>query len=50
MVQEGVYEQFVKVLADVMDRDLRVGDGFTEGTTQGPLINERAVDKVRYFE
>ena len=30
-----------------MDAQLKVGDGFAQGTTQGPLINQRAVEKVR---
>lgn len=29
-----------------MDKELRVGDGFDDGVTQGPLINQAAVDKV----
>ena len=32
-----------------MDKQLKVGAGMTDGTTQGPLINARAVDKVWYF-
>ena len=47
LVQEGIYDQFVQKLAETMDAQLKVGDGFAKGTTQGPLINQRAVDKVR---
>ena len=47
LVQEGIYDQFVQKLAETMDAQLKVGDGFAQGTTQGPLINQRAVDKVR---
>lgn len=32
-----------------MERDLKVGDGFVSGTTQGPLINENAVNKVGFM-
>ncbi|XP_041351814.1 succinate-semialdehyde dehydrogenase, mitochondrial-like [Gigantopelta aegis] len=46
MIQEGVYDEYVKRLADRMKQELFVGDGFTDGITQGPLVNERAVQKV----
>ncbi|KAJ8302264.1 hypothetical protein KUTeg_021251 [Tegillarca granosa] len=45
MVQERIYDTFVKKLAEAMDKELRVGDGFDEGVTQGPLINISAVNK-----
>lgn len=32
-----------------MGKELFVGNGFDEGVTQGPLINEKAVDKVLYW-
>nr|WP_111297666.1 NAD-dependent succinate-semialdehyde dehydrogenase [Paracoccus saliphilus] len=44
-VQSGVYDDFAKKLAAAVDK-LRVGDGLEEGTTTGPLINEKAVEKV----
>lgn len=31
-----------------MQKSLRVGNGFEEGITQGPLINEKAVEKVSW--
>lgn len=46
LVQEGVYEKFVQKLGEAMDAQLKVGDGFAPGTTQGPLINKRAAEKV----
>ncbi|XP_025107764.1 LOW QUALITY PROTEIN: succinate-semialdehyde dehydrogenase, mitochondrial-like [Pomacea canaliculata] len=46
LVQEGIYDRFVKRLAEVMKQELRVGDGTDPATTQGPLINKAAVDKV----
>lgn len=47
MVQKGIHDEFVKKFAQAIQRELRIGHGFDEGTTQGPLINERAVEKVR---
>ncbi|KAM4705607.1 succinate-semialdehyde dehydrogenase, mitochondrial [Rhinophrynus dorsalis] len=46
LVQKGIHDDFVKKLAAVIKKELRVGHGFEEGVTQGPLINEKAVDKV----
>jgi acyl-CoA reductase-like NAD-dependent aldehyde dehydrogenase len=48
-VQRGIHDSFVKKFAEAIKRDLRVGNGFEEGTTQGPLINEKAVEKVSPF-
>ncbi|WP_147198690.1 NAD-dependent succinate-semialdehyde dehydrogenase [Pantoea sp. MBD-2R] len=45
LVQRGIYPRFVeRLLAEVAK--LRVGDGFSEGSTLGPLINAAAVSKV----
>lgn len=44
-VQSGVYDAFAKKLAAAVDK-LNVGDGLSEKTTTGPLINEAAVEKV----
>ncbi|KAL0623326.1 Succinate-semialdehyde dehydrogenase, mitochondrial [Plecturocebus cupreus] len=46
LVQRGIHDAFVKAFAEAMKKSLRVGNGFEEGTTQGPLINEKAVEKV----
>ncbi|ERE77280.1 succinate-semialdehyde dehydrogenase [Cricetulus griseus] len=46
LVQRGIYDSFVKKFAEAMQKSLRVGNGFEEGITQGPLINEKAVEKV----
>ncbi|XP_072365819.1 succinate-semialdehyde dehydrogenase, mitochondrial isoform X2 [Scyliorhinus torazame] len=46
LVQEGIHDSFVEKLVKGMQKELRVGNGFDEQTTQGPLINERAVKKV----
>ncbi|MCP3669253.1 MAG: NADP-dependent succinate-semialdehyde dehydrogenase [Gammaproteobacteria bacterium] len=45
LVQEGVYDEFAERLA-VAVAEMKVGDGMEEGVTQGPLINEDAVQKV----
>ncbi len=44
-VQEGVYDQFARRLAE-QAAALAVGDGLAGVTQQGPLINERALQKV----
>uniref|UniRef100_A0A2K5LXN5 Succinate-semialdehyde dehydrogenase n=1 Tax=Cercocebus atys TaxID=9531 RepID=A0A2K5LXN5_CERAT len=46
LVQRGIHDAFVKAFAEAMKKNLHVGNGFEEGTTQGPLINEKAVEKV----
>ncbi|XP_017228535.1 succinate-semialdehyde dehydrogenase, mitochondrial [Daucus carota subsp. sativus] len=45
LVQDGIYDKFASALADAV-KNLKVGDGFSEGVVQGPLINEAAVQKV----
>ncbi|PTB68854.1 succinate-semialdehyde dehydrogenase NADP+ [Trichoderma citrinoviride] len=44
-VQEGVYEAFVNRFVEKV-KSFKVGNGFAEGTTHGPLIHDRAVSKV----
>ncbi|WP_181703483.1 NAD-dependent succinate-semialdehyde dehydrogenase [Chthonobacter albigriseus] len=44
-VQRAVYDAFVEKLTAAVAR-LKVGDGTAEGTTQGPLINDKAIAKV----
>jgi succinate-semialdehyde dehydrogenase/glutarate-semialdehyde dehydrogenase len=44
-VQDGVYDEFVAKFAAKV-KDLKVGNGFTDGVTTGPLIEDAAVDKV----
>ena len=47
-VQAGVYDQFVeKLTADTAK--LKVGSGFDDGVTQGPLIDDKAVQGVEAF-
>jgi succinate-semialdehyde dehydrogenase/glutarate-semialdehyde dehydrogenase len=45
LVQDSVYDAFADKLAARVAK-LRVGDGFVDGVTQGPLINMEAVEKV----
>jgi succinate-semialdehyde dehydrogenase/glutarate-semialdehyde dehydrogenase len=45
-VQAGVYDAFAEKLAAKL-KDMKVGDGLEEGTVFGPLINQKAVEKVR---
>jgi succinate-semialdehyde dehydrogenase/glutarate-semialdehyde dehydrogenase len=44
-VQEGVYDAFARKLAAAVGK-LRVGNGMDDGVTQGPLIDQAAVDKI----
>ena len=44
-VQSGVYEAFATKLADAVNK-MKVGDGFENGVSSGPLINSDAVSKV----
>ncbi|PZA11077.1 succinate-semialdehyde dehydrogenase (NADP(+)) [Rhodopseudomonas palustris] len=44
-VQDGVYDAFVEKLAAKV-KAMTVGDGTEQGVTQGPLINDAAVEKT----
>jgi acyl-CoA reductase-like NAD-dependent aldehyde dehydrogenase len=46
-VQDGIHDKFVATMADMMDSELRTGNGLLPDTTFGPLINSKAVQKVR---
>jgi succinate-semialdehyde dehydrogenase/glutarate-semialdehyde dehydrogenase len=46
-VQEGIYDEFAKKLA-VKVAQLKVGVGTEEGVTQGPLIDDAAIEKVEF--
>ena len=45
-VQKGVYDAFAAKFTAAVEA-LRVGDGLTDGTTLGPLIEPKAIDKVQ---
>lgn len=44
-VQEGIYDKFAEKFAEKVN-NFKVGYGFDEGTTHGPVIHDRAVSKV----
>jgi succinate-semialdehyde dehydrogenase/glutarate-semialdehyde dehydrogenase len=44
-VQAGVYDAFAEKLTAAVG-ELKVGDGFSQGVTTGPLIDEKAIEKV----
>lgn len=45
-VHEDVYDEFARQLVDKV-KAFKVGSGFDEGVTHGPLIHERAAEKVQ---
>jgi succinate-semialdehyde dehydrogenase/glutarate-semialdehyde dehydrogenase len=45
-VQSGIYDAFAKKLAEKVGQ-LKVGNGFAEGVTTGPLIDAKAIEKVK---
>lgn len=45
-VQSGVYDKFVSKLGAAVEERLHPGHALDEGTTQGPLINEKSMQKV----
>ena len=44
-VQAGIHDRFVEKLAEASDK-LKVGSGLDDGVQQGPLIDDKAVEKV----
>lgn len=44
-VHESIYDEFAEKLVAAVNK-FKVGDGAEQGTTHGPLIHSRAVDKV----
>ncbi|RYP17973.1 hypothetical protein DL765_004192 [Monosporascus sp. GIB2] len=44
-VQKGIYDEFAQKFAEKV-KEFKVGHGFDEGVTHGPLIHDRAVSKV----
>jgi succinate-semialdehyde dehydrogenase / glutarate-semialdehyde dehydrogenase len=44
-VQKGIYDEFAKKFTEKV-KGFKVGQGFDEGVTHGPVIHDRAVDKV----
>uniref|UniRef100_UPI003AAB0A8F succinate-semialdehyde dehydrogenase, mitochondrial isoform X3 n=1 Tax=Centroberyx gerrardi TaxID=166262 RepID=UPI003AAB0A8F len=48
LVQSGIHDRFMEKLGGAMDAELRLGHGSEPTTTQGPLINTRAAEKVAH--
>ncbi|CAN0901868.1 Succinate-semialdehyde dehydrogenase, mitochondrial [Linum grandiflorum] len=48
LVQDGIYDKFAAAFSKAV-QSLQVGDGFSEGASQGPLINDAAIQKVESF-
>ncbi|XP_064488071.1 succinate-semialdehyde dehydrogenase, mitochondrial-like [Ornithodoros turicata] len=48
LVHEAVHDRFLIGMVEAIQEKLVVGDGFQNGTTVGPLINEKAVSKVEH--
>ena len=44
-VQDGVYDEFVKKFAATV-ASVKIGNGFEDGVSQGPLIEPAAIEKV----
>jgi succinate-semialdehyde dehydrogenase/glutarate-semialdehyde dehydrogenase len=44
-VQDSVYDQFVEKLA-IKAKAIKVGNGFEAGITQGPMIDDNAINKI----
>lgn len=44
-IQSGIYEKFAETFAAKV-KEFKVGGGYTEGITHGPLIHDRAISKV----
>jgi len=47
-VQEASYDRFTKRFADFA-KNIKLGDGLSEGTTMGPLANPRRLDAMEGF-
>lgn len=44
-MQKGIYDQFAQAFAAKV-KAFKVGNGFASGVTHGPLVHDRAIDKV----
>ena len=44
-IQSGIYDSFVERLV-LKVKEFKVGGGYTEGVTHGPIIHERAIAKI----
>src|SRR5215213_7058985 len=46
LVHDAVHDEFVSLLAGEVEREVRLGDPFDEGTTMGPVNNEPGAAKM----
>ncbi|KAL4232382.1 Succinate-semialdehyde dehydrogenase [Mactra antiquata] len=46
LIQEEIYDLFIDKMTETMKEVLITDDGFAPGATQGPLINQKAVEKI----
>ncbi|KAF7846389.1 hypothetical protein BT93_L4472 [Corymbia citriodora subsp. variegata] len=44
-IQKGIYDKFAEAFAEKV-KNFKVGHGYDEGVTHGPLIHDRAIKKV----
>ena len=44
-VQSGIYDDFAQALSEKVGA-MKVGDGFEEGVSQGPIIDQQGFDKI----
>lgn len=49
LVHEDVHDKFIEKVATLMKEQLKLGSGFEASTSQGPLINKSAVEKVKHL-
>ncbi|KAF2717157.1 succinic semialdehyde dehydrogenase [Polychaeton citri CBS 116435] len=45
-IQSGIYDEFANLFAEKV-KSFKVGPGYEEGVTHGPLIHDRAISKVQ---
>lgn len=48
LLQDGIHDAFLERLVE-RTRELRLGNGLESGVDVGPLIHERALEKVEYY-
>ncbi|RXG57416.1 Succinate-semialdehyde dehydrogenase, mitochondrial [Armadillidium vulgare] len=46
-VHDSIHDEFVKSFSEAIDSQLKLGNGLEEGVSQGPLINNRQLERLR---
>ncbi|KAL7648601.1 UNVERIFIED_CONTAM: hypothetical protein RMT77_000507 [Armadillidium vulgare] len=46
-VHDSIHDEFVKSFSEAIDSQLKLGNGLDEGVNQGPLINNRQLERLR---